>query len=218
MTFISYRRFFNKEQAAEFTTILEKHSIQYEVVEDAPGFDDNMYGQKVLEKDIMVKVRQEDFASVNKLVEEKAKQEVSDAPKDHYLYTFSDEELFEIVSKPDEWNEFDYVLAQHILKDRGKEINESAIELLKAQRQAELTKPVSSQKTLIYAGYVFALLGGALGLLIGWQLYSSKKTLANGNVIFAFTREDRKHGFLIFCLGILFFLLGILAAISKLDF
>lgn len=84
--------------------------------------------------------------------------------------SFSNEELFEILEKSDEWSKFDYVLAQKLLKERGQDINENMLESLKRQRIRELAKPEENQKGWINAGYIFAVLGGLLGILFGWHL------------------------------------------------
>lgn len=122
--------------------------------------------------------------------------------KDHYLFEFPNEELYEILTKPDEWNSFDYKLAQLILKDRDQDINEDFFHSLKKKRIAELSKPDKGQDFWIISGYIFSLLGGFLGILIGWFLWTMKKTLPNGEKVYIYSDPDRRHGRRIFTIGI----------------
>ena len=63
------------------------------------------------------------------------------------------------------------------------------------------TKPVASQKNLIIAGYLFALLGGLIGFFIGQYLNGYQKTLPNGQVVLVHSDNVRKHGRYIMTLG-----------------
>jgi hypothetical protein len=65
----------------------------------------------------------------------------------------------------------------------------------------KLEKPEPSQKNVIIAGYVFALLGGLVGVFIGQYLAGYRKTLPNGEVVLAHSDSDRKHGKYIMTIG-----------------
>ena len=88
---------------------------------------------------------------------------------------FTDEELYDVLLKSDEWNKFDYTLAQKLLSDRGKSIDEELLNSLKKQRLEDLAKPDEGQKPWIIAGYFLALLGGFIGLIIGLFSMDRKK-------------------------------------------
>ncbi|MGC4022060.1 MAG: hypothetical protein QM734_09015 [Cyclobacteriaceae bacterium] len=148
-------------------------------------------------------------------VGEKASEAVG---KDHYLYEFTDEELFDILSKPDEWNEMDFHLARRILSERGKEIQSETVELLKKQRLKELSKPEESSKAWIYAGYFFAFLGGFLGIFMGISFLTAKKLLPNGQKVPAYSSSVRNHGMKITIIGIIMFIISIVIKISETDF
>ncbi|MDB5013033.1 MAG: hypothetical protein JWQ25_1235, partial [Daejeonella sp.] len=72
----------------------------------------------------------------------------------------------------------------------------------------ELAKPEDSQKTWIIAGYIFSFLGGLLGIFIVWHLVSHKKTLPNGDSVYGYSVEDRKHGNRILIWGIIIFVIS----------
>jgi len=55
----------------------------------------------------------------------------------------------------------------------------------------------------IIVGYFLAVIGGLLGIIIGYLLMSSKKTLPNGVRVYSYNDNDRKHGKVIFIIGII---------------
>ena len=131
------------------------------------------------------------------------------------MLSFTDEELIDVIEKSDEWNRFDVQLAQKLLKERGNEITTEQINELKKQRIIELSKPEEGQNVYIIIGYVCALLGGLLGIFIGWHLLTYKKTLPNGNRIYAYSDNDRKQGNRILILSGIFIVIWIIYRILK---
>jgi len=101
------------------------------------------------------------------------------------------------------------------LKERGKEISPEMIEQIKKERIIELSKPEESQTSWIISGYVFALLGGLLGIFIGWYLSTHKKTLPNGNRIYVYSAIDRKHGSRILIVGVIFLTFWLIMKLLK---
>jgi hypothetical protein len=85
-------------------------------------------------------------------------------------------------------------LAQQILPQRGRDVSADAVRRLRQNCLATLAWPEESQKTWILAGYLSALMGGLLGLLIGWHLASHKKQLPDGRQVLAFSATNRTHG------------------------
>ena len=63
----------------------------------------------------------------------------------YYLLSFTDKELLEILSKPDEWGHFDYVLARALLAERGLEIPDETIGQMKQQRLLQLAREESEE-------------------------------------------------------------------------
>lgn len=204
MEFITYKKYYEQERADALKQILRENEIEFHTEEERESLD-SLYGGNHFPKQFFIKIKREDFPKADAILKELSLKELSSVAKDHYLFEFNDEELFEILAKPDEWNEFDIELARKILKDRGKEINEDTVHLLKNQRLKELAKPEERQRTLVYAGYFFALLGGIIGAFIGWHLWTYEKVFPNGKRIYGFLNKDRTHGKIIFILGIILF-------------
>ena len=169
MELLVYKRYYEHERANELARILTDNGIEFEVTEDSESLD-SLYGDKHFNKQYFVKINGADFKKADSILATLSEQEIDTADRDHYLYGFTDDELFDIISKPDEWNEFDFQLSKKILQERGKAINQETIDLLKKQRLNDLAKPEEGQRNWIYAGYLFALLGGVIGVFIGWHL------------------------------------------------
>jgi len=215
MAFAVYKRFYKKDEAAALTDILGENGIRFEIVEDRDNLD-SLYGDKQFSLQYFVKIDSSNFEKADSVISKMSEIALDKVDKDHYLFTFTDDELFEIVCKPDEWSSLDNQLAKKILKERGKEINQHTIDLLKKQRVAELAKPEQTQKMWIYGGYLFALLGGFLGIMIGWHLSSHTKTLPNGQQVYGYSKEDREHGRIIWILGIVMFVIWLVIRFSLL--
>jgi hypothetical protein len=203
--FITFQRFNDQYSAKQFGKLLSDQNIKY-VLEDNslsfdPTFANNNFGTEYC-----IKIQNEDFEKVNAILEAKSDIEINEIDKDYYLLSFSDEELIDVISKSDEWNKFDVSLAKKLLRDRGQEITPLKIEKIKKQRIAELAKPEKSQSGYIILGYITALLGGLLGVFVGWHLLTYKKVLPDGNRVYVYSENDRKQGNRILILGSVFFI------------
>jgi hypothetical protein len=217
MDFLTYKKFHESEGAEALTQILKDNKIEFEVTEDRDSLD-SLYGDRHLNRQIFVKVKKTDFSKVDAILATDSEKHLGTVGEEHYLYEFTEEELFDILSKPDEWSELDFQLAKKILKERGKEINNETIDLLRKQRINELAKPEDSSKVWIYAGYLFALLGGLLGIFMGLALITTKKTLPNGQRVYTYSLEHRNHGTRILIIGIIMFLISLVIRIMTAEF
>jgi hypothetical protein len=198
---ITYKKFNDLALANDLAETLQKHNINYRVEEESTLFNPSFYTDE-LAKDYAVKINADDFITVNGILKAEEKERINTVNSDHYLYDFTDVELMDLISKPDEWSPFDCQLATKILNERGVDVNDEKLAELNEKRLEELKKPESTQ-TWITFGYLFALLGGVLGVFIGWHLANYKKTLPNGEVIYGYTQPDRAHGKRIFYLSII---------------
>jgi ATP-dependent Zn protease len=198
--FITARKFSDEEPFNDLLQILEKNSIPYQTEVFRERID--AVTMRPLPAEYNVKVPSDKFAQVFEILNDIASKEVFDVDKTHYLFDFTDQELYDILAKPDEWSAFDYQLSQRILKERGKEIDKDFLNSLRKTRIEDLAKPEEKQTNNVWVGYLFSLLGGLIGIAIGWNMMSSKKKLPNGEEIFSYQENDRKHGKRIMILGI----------------
>ncbi len=191
--FLKFRKFIYKEDALELIKILTDNEIDYQLEENPIGIDSS-FGADVNNNEFILKIDKDLFEKVEELEEELMRENLNNVDENYYLYEFSDEELIEIVLKKEEWNKFDYLLAQKILKDKGKEINSDLLNVIEKQKIEELTREEKLPKMWIYFGYFFAVIGGFLGVLIGYYIMTYKRTLSNGESVYLYKKEDRKQG------------------------
>jgi hypothetical protein len=192
--FAMFKIFLHMDDAAELTSLLEKHAIEYRLIDNAYAVDITIIGKNE-QRNIQVMAKADDFSKINDLLEKEADQLITALSADHYLYSFTEEELREVIIKRDEWSTLDYRLAKKILLGKGIEIDEA-----KANRDRieELSQPVGGHWIQISLGYICAVAGGLIGILIGWFLWKSTKTLPNGEKIFMYAETQRSHGKIIF--------------------
>lgn len=202
--FITFEKFNDQNSAKELGNLFSEQNVEYLLVDNSLSFDPT-FANNGFGKEYCIKIKKSDFEKANKIVLDKAEKEIEEIDSDYYLLSFSDDELIDVVSKSDEWNKFDVSLAIKLLKERGKEITPEKIEEIKKQRIQELSKPEENQKGYIILGYILAFLGGILGFFIGWHLLTYKKTLPNGNRVYAYSKNDRKEGNRILMIGGVFF-------------
>jgi len=200
-SYATIRKYPHVELANDIIQTLTANEISYKLIDNSPSVNITFSGD-TLQNEVELKIKQSDFETVNKLLDKEAKSNLDQVEQDYYLFDFSDEELFEIILKHDEWSALDYQLAKRILEQRGNSVNEQLISNLKKQRIQDLSKPESSQIVWVTFGYISAILGGLIGMFIGWYLWSFKKTLPDGQKVNAYSARDQKHGKAIFFIGI----------------
>lgn len=193
----------------EVGVLLKENNIDY-LIEESPARFNPAFVDNGLEKEFTVKIKKEDFAKAEKIQEKIILDQLDHVDSDYYLFNFSDQELMEILTNRYEWGQFDFLLAQKLLKERGTQVSAEELETLKDEHLSVLAAPEESEKGWIMAGYISVLFGGLIGIVIGWFLYKTKKMLPNGDIIYSYSETDRKHGFIIFSIGIVVFTLGIL--------
>jgi len=204
-----FKRFSVLEEAEEVYKLLKENNIDTIIGDNVPSVDSN-FGANPLNNEIEIRISQSDFKKASKILEEQVEGLIDNIDSDYYLLSFTDDELYDVLLKSDEWSEFDYSLSKKILKERGKPIDDELLKSLKLKRLKELAKPEGKQKPWIIAGYIFAVLGGALGLIIGYFLWTSKKTLPNGQKVYSYYPKDRRHGKYIFYLSLIIYPIGFL--------
>ena len=212
--FITYQKSESKSSILKLAKLIEGFKVEYLVEDHSATFDLTMANNEI-QKEYRLKLKKIDFEKVDRIVEKNSELNLNDIQDDYYLFSFTNEELLEIIIKRDEWNNFDFQLSQKILKDRGVEVTVEMLALLRKQRITELAKPEEHQRVWIIAGYICAFLGGFLAIFIGWHLSTHKKTLPNGNKFYAYNVSDRKQGKRIKFIGIVFLLIWTLIRILQ---
>lgn len=212
--FITFQKFNDQNSAIELGDFFKEKKLDYLLEDNSLSFDPT-FANNGFGKEFCIMLKKSDFEKGNAFLNEKAENEIVEIDNDYYLLSFTDKELFELIAASDEWSPFDVSLAERLLKERGKEVTLEEIENIKKNRIVELSQPEGSQRTYIIIGYITAFLGGFLGIFIGWHLLTFKKTLPNGNRIYAYSDNDRKQGNRILIIGGIFLVIWLLYRFLK---
>ncbi len=202
--FSVFKKFPTIEQANEIASLLEENNIQVTLVNNSPALDITFSGN-TLQNEFELKILPKDFEKAISILNNEVDISLDQLDKNHYLFEFSVSELFDILLKPDEWSEFDFLLARKILESKGEKIDSESLRKFYKQRIIELSKPEEVKKHWIILGYLLSILGGVIGIAMGWYLWSYKKPLPNGQKVFYFSSSDRVNGKLMFFIGIVAF-------------
>lgn len=197
-----FRKFSTIEQANELKELLDRNGIKSTLGDNLPPVDITFSGSTV-QHQYEVRILQSDFKQAEEILVKDAENIINEIDRDYHLFEFTNEELYEILLKSDEWSSLDYTLAQKILEERGKSVDKELLNSLRDERLKYLAQPEGNQKGWIIGGYIFAIIGGLIGLIVGYSLWTSKKTLPNGEKVYSYSDHDRKHGKYIFILGLI---------------
>jgi len=210
--YLRFKLFPDKATAEDFAEVLKQTGIDYHVEEDTLVFDPS-YANNPLSKEYAIMVKQPDFKAALHAYDEYFARQLNHVPEDYYLYAFTNDELLEILAKPDEWGAFDYQLAQALLKERGIEVSKEKTERLKAERYKEIAQPESEPVKNIVGYYIVSVLFFPIGLIIGWVWGYSKKQLPDGHRVSNYNSVVQKHGRTIFLISIILFALTVILRI-----
>lgn len=191
--FVSFQSFYTIDEATEIAEILRQNNIDYKFSNPKSLLDPAFTGDD-LEQRIFLNIRSADFPKANEILNAHILKNISSLETDYYLFSFSNEELQEIVEKPDEWSRQDFLVARKVLNERGFSLSDEKIDNIKKTRTEELSMPEKGSIAWIILGYSLALLGGLMSLIIGLPFLVSKKTLPDGQRIYTYDMGTRNHG------------------------
>src|ERR1700752_2088713 len=155
--FVTYKSFYSEIDALELSTFLNENQIENEIERIKP-FVDPLIGGDDLAKEFHVKIRPNDFRNANEVLDQLLAQNISTIDKDYYLFSFTNDELMEVINKADEWNNQDVLLARKLLRDRNIEISDKEFSEIKSNRYIQLAKSERASFNKIFWGYIIAIL------------------------------------------------------------
>jgi hypothetical protein len=219
---IVYQIFSSKELALELANLLSENNIAFKTEVFNATFDAAFTNNS--NKDYVIKINPSDFEKVDTILLEAMKDEIDNVNESYYLFEFSDEELFDLIRKRDEWSQFDVLLAKKILQSKDVAFSHELDNKIKQERIAELAEPKKAHIAYITAIFIFSILAifinfyigysgfyiGFLGFFVGLHLGTSKTTLPNGKQVFEYSSKDRIYGKEIMLINIV----GIIISVS----
>lgn len=191
--FLTLRTFSERDEANALAELLQNENIDYILLDNSKDFDPSFALNKI-NPSIELKIAASDFEKVTHLLNFVAQESIDKVPDDYYLHDFSSVELVAILKEPDLWGEYDYVAAQLVLRQRGESVNEQQLQHWRQVRIEALKQAQKAPNSLILIGYLGALLGGFLGLIVGYQMAHQMKVLPNGERVAYYDAKSQKQG------------------------
>lgn len=214
----TYATYPNLDAAEPLLMILRHNNIPFQIEENKHLLNNVFVGDNNLPPYVL-KINTVYFSEIKELVEASVFQETK-ISEDHYLFSFSEPELFRMLEKPDEWNIFDLAYAKRILIENGYEIDAEHLHNIKNQRSTTLQKGKNVAILRILFPILAILIGsaiitpllslGALGM--AWYYWKDKSIDAEGLSYFSFDERTRRLGkFIFYGLVIVLIVVGVLA-------
>jgi hypothetical protein len=222
--YILFRVFRNEEDMKFFTDVFDDCGIDYTIENPRADSSDvlsSAYGVQVAEDAMqykfMLMVAEDDF--------ERSQSELRSHIADYFgnagseentlLNEFSDDELLDVIKKPDEWAVEDIVMAQTLLDKRGKHVSDEVVDAYRQKRLEEVRQPKFGGYGTIIIGYIFAFLGGIIGIFLAASLLG-KKQLFNGEKVVMYDHKTRVNAIIYLIISIVVVTAGTTYLIMKL--
>jgi hypothetical protein len=198
--FLTFSKFYTKEETEAFAALLDSNNILFDA-ERLTAQLDNIYLGEDSEPRYLVKVQKEDFGKVESLMKGEMEKQIDDVPANYYLFQFSNEELTDVMRKPDEWNYFDQLLARKLLLQRNVEV--SSITEGSVFMQEDLYVPARIETGWLIFAYLMAVLVPFAGIPLGLLMCKGQRTLKDGTKMPLFDNWTYKQGWILFGIGVL---------------
>lgn len=200
----SFKKVSSLEEASEILILLKNNDIDAWISKNEGDLSNSLLGESDPNK-FEILISEKDRVKAENVFITIAKEELNHIPNDYYLFTFSEEELNQVLIEKDEWSEFDVLLSEKILNDRGIKVEVEELRIKQESRNNDLAKPEGGQVTWLIIGYISAFFGGFFGLLIGYNIWQAKNKLPNGTKVFAYNENVRHHAKIIFFISLIVF-------------
>ncbi len=187
-----FKSFYSEEEAATMLELLSDNNINAKIEKTRVIIDKLITGDD-LDTSIHLKIKPADFQRASRVIDELIEKNIAAIEEDHYLYSFSNDELMETINKPDEWSNQDHILAKKILADRGVSFSENEINAKKAERLAAIAKPEKAKTSTLVISYIMAVILPVFALLLSLYMLTAKKILPDGNKVNVFDTKSRDH-------------------------
>ncbi|MFT5779358.1 MAG: hypothetical protein ACI837_002316 [Crocinitomicaceae bacterium] len=211
---ITLRSFASEEEAQDLVNLLKERGLHTEVLKDSGGNLDKSFEGETMLQGFEVQILASDKEAAEEVLTNMALELMAAIPKDYYLFEFSDDELIDVLVKHNEWGEFDVALSQKILMDRGITFSREEMTEKRVARITELSIPEGGQNGWIVVGYIFAVVGGFFGLLIGYILWKTMRKIPDGTKVPNYNDSIRAHGKIIFFISLVIFPIVLILKLS----
>ncbi len=146
--FKEYLRFPEIEKATEYTTVLEKHNIPFQLDDSSKrakiisvAIDDPWSDQYIL------KLRESDIERAEKAFNEELDNEVKLITHEHYLYSFADKDILDVIANQVDWTKEEVKLAMKIANERKLDLTATSIKSAKKVPEKTTKKKLSIKES-----------------------------------------------------------------------
>ena len=130
--YIEICRYPSFEMIKQIKIILDEKNIDYKIEDTTPSFDVT-FANNTSNIQYILKIENKDFKKAEAILNNGAIESFEE--NDHYLNTFTDDELIDVVLNPKEWYNGDVEYAKKLIKDRNIDLSENDIEEYKKNNQ-----------------------------------------------------------------------------------
>ena len=190
----------------EIIRILESNKINFKIQDTAKDFDAS-FANNEAKQSILIMLDPKDFELATSVLEQNTVFDINEIDTQHPMFSFSTDELKDVVKNYDEWHPIDVKLAKYLLDKHNITVEQREI---KEQQDTKLLKSYDKERSsflTLLLGYTFCLLGGIAGIGIAIFLMKAKKKLPDGTSQYIYGDSDRSHGFFMLLLGGIVFIL-----------
>lgn len=191
-SFIEIRRYPYPEIAQQISEIFESNGIEYVIEDTKPSVDITFVQGNIIE--YILKVKENQFEQAQELLDHSAVEESATPEDEHYMNSFTEQELLEALAKPEDWDSSDLAYAKELLERKGVKTDPEVLKNIRSTLQAEIATSVAAKKSLIIVGYLFSLVGGFIGVFIATHLLYKFVTDSDGNAQYYYNNASRRHG------------------------
>lgn len=214
--FVMYHKFTDYDTLKDFSDELAKNGIEYELYDNNQSYV-KVFGYTQIDIPYGINIRQNDFLRADGILEKYYENQIKDIDRSYYLFSFSNDELLEIIAKSYDWGLLDFALAKHLLKERGININEQEIQSSKKIQLDNEKIILKASKIKIIIGYILSLILPMIAVFIGISIYYNRRLLRNGERFYVHPESDRKHGKNIIIISVLWFVVFFIVLFTTRD-
>ncbi|MCE7996582.1 MAG: hypothetical protein HEP71_31725 [Roseivirga sp.] len=191
---LTFKTYADQEVALSELTYLRQNGIEANL---AQSHDNGIltFQLEVAEKDLetsQLLLKREDLSTTNE--------------DSNFMADYNDQELKDIIINQVDYGQAMVDNARAVLLERNPQIDFSEIEQTRemefANRLSKQQQGLRARTSGIVAAYIFALMGGIIGLGAGWFIQTGKTLAVDGNKYYTYDQHSRKHGERIKWLGI----------------
>jgi hypothetical protein len=195
--------------AEEIIKILSENKVDFKFQDTSKDFDVT-FSNDSSKNSFLIMLKPIDFEIASKVLEDYTEFNIDEIDSQHPLFSFTNNELKDVILNYDEWHPLDVKLAKYLLKKEDIIIEEVEIKKQQFQKIEEAKHPEKSNLLTLAMGYLFCITGGLAGIGIAIFLLTGKKTLADGSKRYIYSKSDRAHGIYMLIIGTVFLLIYVL--------